>query len=251
MHPEPADPDSLDLLRSALNLGAPGSISWLRVLTWLLCALRPTGPYPILILRGPASGRTFAARVLRALIDNNASPFTSPSTTSPTSRRPSPILYAALLPAPESRSSSITTMLPPSISSAVPSSSPSPPTCASPSRSRTAPSATISPSSPRNPVSRNPLRLRHRTHPNPQESLPPHHLECVTPRHSPSSTRAPLIRSHRRYPRSNLRGMCHSNAVFSAAPRLRAKPSRLWPLPCPYPSREPESARFRVRPATT
>ena len=41
-----------------------------RVLAWLLTALRPAGPYPILVLHGPAaSGKTLLARALRALID--------------------------------------------------------------------------------------------------------------------------------------------------------------------------------------
>ena len=41
-----------------------------RITAWLLAAVRPTGPYPILILRGPsASGKTTLARMLRALVD--------------------------------------------------------------------------------------------------------------------------------------------------------------------------------------
>ncbi len=86
-HPEPAgEPDPaadppvdspLDTLRSTLNLGAPNSLEWLRCLAWLLAALRPGGPYPILILRGPSGcGKSFAARILRTLIDPSSSPFT-------------------------------------------------------------------------------------------------------------------------------------------------------------------------------
>lgn len=45
------------------------------VLTWLAAALRPTGPYPILVLRGPAaSGKSVLARALRTLIDPFAAP---------------------------------------------------------------------------------------------------------------------------------------------------------------------------------
>jgi len=88
--PEPADDNSLDRLRTLLNLGAPDSVSWLRTLTWLLCALRPEGPYPILVLRGPAaSGKTIAGRILRSLIDNHAAPFT------PTPRSSAQLLHLA------------------------------------------------------------------------------------------------------------------------------------------------------------
>lgn len=39
-------------------------------LAWLLAALRPSGPYPILILQGPhASGKTLLARMLHSLVD--------------------------------------------------------------------------------------------------------------------------------------------------------------------------------------
>jgi hypothetical protein len=46
-----------------------------RTLTWLASALRPTGPYPVLVLRGPAaSGKSVFARALRALIDPSTAP---------------------------------------------------------------------------------------------------------------------------------------------------------------------------------
>src|ERR1035438_4470680 len=74
-HPPAASP--LDTLRSTLNLGAPNSPDWLRCLAWLLAALRPGGPYPILILRGPSGcGKSLAGRILRTLVDPSASPFT-------------------------------------------------------------------------------------------------------------------------------------------------------------------------------
>jgi hypothetical protein len=45
-------------------------------LAWLVSALRPIGPYPILLLKGPAaSGKTMLARMLRDLIDPSASVF--------------------------------------------------------------------------------------------------------------------------------------------------------------------------------
>lgn len=45
-------------------------------LAWLVSALRPIGPYPILLLKGPAaSGKPMLARMLRALIDPSGSVF--------------------------------------------------------------------------------------------------------------------------------------------------------------------------------
>jgi putative DNA primase/helicase len=79
--PVPADPGPpLAALRACLNL--PDRAAWIRCLAWLLSALRPYGPFPFLILQGPAaSGKTFAARVLRSLIDPNTAPLTPiPST---------------------------------------------------------------------------------------------------------------------------------------------------------------------------
>lgn len=59
-------------LRDLLNLPTD---AWNRALAWLTAALRPTGPYPILVLNGPAgSGKSVLARVLRSLIDPSAAP---------------------------------------------------------------------------------------------------------------------------------------------------------------------------------
>jgi hypothetical protein len=67
-HSQPEAP--LETLRSALNLGPPNSPGWLRCLAWLLAAMRPHGPFPILVLRGPnSSGKSYAARALRGLVD--------------------------------------------------------------------------------------------------------------------------------------------------------------------------------------
>ena len=46
-----------------------------RTLTWLAAALRPVGPYPVLVMRGRVStGKSILARALRALIDPSAAP---------------------------------------------------------------------------------------------------------------------------------------------------------------------------------
>lgn len=48
---------------------------WPLVATWLVAALRPVGPYPVLKLLGEqGSAKTTTARVLRALVDPNAAP---------------------------------------------------------------------------------------------------------------------------------------------------------------------------------
>jgi hypothetical protein len=74
--PVPSDPGAaLSVLRSCLNL--PDRAAWIRCLAWLLSALRPSGPFPFLILTGPpGSGKTFAARILRTLIDPSTTPLT-------------------------------------------------------------------------------------------------------------------------------------------------------------------------------
>ena len=74
--PNPQSPiPALNALRSCLNL--PSSAAWLRCLAWLLSAFRPDGPFPVLILQGPpGSGKSFAATVLRSLIDPSTSPLT-------------------------------------------------------------------------------------------------------------------------------------------------------------------------------
>jgi len=64
---------ALDALRALLNL--PSRPAFLRVLAWLLAALRPTGPFPFLVLQGPpGSGKTFAAKILRSIFDPSTAP---------------------------------------------------------------------------------------------------------------------------------------------------------------------------------
>ena len=73
--PRPTQDAAPDLtpLRALLNL--PDPQDWLRCLSWLLAALSPTPPYPVLILQGPpGSGKSTAACLLRLLIDPSSAP---------------------------------------------------------------------------------------------------------------------------------------------------------------------------------
>lgn len=54
------------------------SRDWKLIVAWLLQALRGTGPYPVLVLNGgQGSGKSTAAKMLRALLDPNLSPLRS------------------------------------------------------------------------------------------------------------------------------------------------------------------------------
>ena len=68
--PEPITGGSLDALRPLVNV--PDDELWRLLLTWIIGALRPTGPYGVLILHGEAgSCKSTLTRVLRKLIDAN------------------------------------------------------------------------------------------------------------------------------------------------------------------------------------
>ena len=72
--PTPPPEENPDANRQALDhfarLFLLGDRERARVFAWLVGALRPAGPYPILVIEGPvASGKTLLARALRALID--------------------------------------------------------------------------------------------------------------------------------------------------------------------------------------
>jgi hypothetical protein len=70
--PLPEHDGSIDLLRPYVNLTEP---DFRLVIAWLTAALRPVGPYPILVLNGEqASGKSTLARILRLLIDPQACP---------------------------------------------------------------------------------------------------------------------------------------------------------------------------------
>jgi len=75
--PNPANPQSLipNPLEQFTELFHLPATARTRIFTWLAAALRPIGPYPILVLRGPAScGKSLLARALRVLIDPSTAP---------------------------------------------------------------------------------------------------------------------------------------------------------------------------------
>jgi hypothetical protein len=74
--PDPEAGGVIELLRGYVNLDgdAQGEADFKLVVAWLVGALRPRGPFPILLLNGEqGSGKTIVMRVLRALVDPNVS----------------------------------------------------------------------------------------------------------------------------------------------------------------------------------
>ena len=68
--PVPVVGGSLAALRPFVNLASEDD--WRLVVSWLLAALRPVGPYPVLVIYGEqGSAKSSLVRVLRALIDPN------------------------------------------------------------------------------------------------------------------------------------------------------------------------------------
>jgi hypothetical protein len=77
--PVPARDGSIELLRKYVNLT---ETDFRLMIAWLTAALRPVGPYPVLVLNGEqASGKSTLAKILRLLID----PQTCPSLALPNS----------------------------------------------------------------------------------------------------------------------------------------------------------------------
>ena len=71
--PVPRRCGSLEELRPFLNLTS-GS-DWILLVGWLLMAMNPFGPYPILVLHGSAgSAKSTTSRLLKSLIDANSAP---------------------------------------------------------------------------------------------------------------------------------------------------------------------------------
>jgi hypothetical protein len=74
--PMPEQGGSLEQLSSLLNL--PSQDALVLVTTWLLAALRPGGPYPLLVIAGEqGSAKTVLSKMLRALVDPNVAPVRS------------------------------------------------------------------------------------------------------------------------------------------------------------------------------
>lgn len=60
-----------------LNIGTRDN--WVMMMSWLLACMHPTGPYPILVVQGPAgSTKSCTMRYLRLLVDPNTAPVRGP-----------------------------------------------------------------------------------------------------------------------------------------------------------------------------
>lgn len=71
--PRPTDGGRIEELRHHVNLGEEDH--WKLAVSWLIAALQPTGPYPILILQGAhGSAKSTLSRLLLSLVDPNAAP---------------------------------------------------------------------------------------------------------------------------------------------------------------------------------
>ncbi|MFZ1974186.1 MAG: bifunctional DNA primase/polymerase [Candidatus Acidiferrales bacterium] len=74
--PVPKGGGSIEALRPFLNV--QGDEDFVLIVSWLVAALRPKGPYPVLVLQGEAgSAKSTTVRVLRDLTDPNTSPLRS------------------------------------------------------------------------------------------------------------------------------------------------------------------------------
>jgi hypothetical protein len=74
--PEPQPGASLETLRQFLNVTSDQEFTL--IVSWLLAAINPSGPYPILAMNGEqGSAKSTASRLLRALVDPNDTPLRS------------------------------------------------------------------------------------------------------------------------------------------------------------------------------
>jgi hypothetical protein len=77
--PVPQKGGSIDELRALLNVGDE---SWTLVLAWLVAALIPNAPHPVLMLGGlHGTGKTTAARLIVSVVDPSPAPTRSPPKT--------------------------------------------------------------------------------------------------------------------------------------------------------------------------
>jgi hypothetical protein len=80
--PVPTKGGKLEQLKPFVNL--EGQDDWVLLVSFLLAALRPAGPYPILVIQGEqGSAKSTLARVIRSLVD----PSTAPLRSAPTDER--------------------------------------------------------------------------------------------------------------------------------------------------------------------
>jgi hypothetical protein len=71
--PDPLPGGTVDDLRPFVNVASEDD--WRLLVAWLVAALAPTGPYPVLAFSGEqGSAKSTTARVLRALVDPNSTP---------------------------------------------------------------------------------------------------------------------------------------------------------------------------------
>jgi hypothetical protein len=82
--PAPSRSSGVGELRRFINIHSEDEASWRLLVAWLVRALRPAGPYPVLILQGEqGSAKSTVERLLRALVD----PSTAPLRTTPRNER--------------------------------------------------------------------------------------------------------------------------------------------------------------------
>jgi hypothetical protein len=75
--PRPDKAGTIAPLREFINVGGDGN--WMLCLAWMMAALRPTGPYPILILQGEqGSAKSTMGKLLRRLVDPVVAPVRTP-----------------------------------------------------------------------------------------------------------------------------------------------------------------------------
>jgi len=74
--PKPELGGSLDELRPFVNVASDDD--FVLLVAWLAAAIKPTGPYPVLVLQGEqGSSKSTTARVLRSLVDPSVAPLRS------------------------------------------------------------------------------------------------------------------------------------------------------------------------------